>query len=219
MTIAHHPDVSSLLVCAAGSQPEARAAVIAAHLSMCPACRAEVARMHEIGVALFDRIEPAALSGTTPAVVLRAAEAAPDESGPLRGRCVKTDGDMPGPLVPLLGPRLDAVSWRWIAPGVHAVKVPLSAGSTGELRLLKIAPGTALPEHGHTGQELTLVLRGSYTDALGTFAAGDVADLDADCEHQPVACREKGCICLMATDGKLRFKGFLPRLLQPLFGL
>ena len=219
MTIAHHPDVSSLLVCAAGSQPEARAAVIAAHLSMCPACRAEVARMHQIGVALFDRLEPALLSGTAPVIALRAAEADTDGREPTRGRCVAADGDMPGPLVPLLGPRLDAVSWRWMAPGVHAVKVPLSAGSAGELRLVKIAPGTVMPEHGHTGQELTLVLRGSYTDARGTFAAGDVADLDADCDHQPAACPEKGCICLMATDGKLRFKGLLPRLLQPLLGL
>lgn len=74
-----------------------------------------------------------------------------------------------------------------------------------------------MPSHGHTGSELTMVLRGSYTDELGRFCAGDVADLDPDVQHQPVADTDEHCICLIATDAPLRFNGLVPRLLQPFF--
>jgi putative transcriptional regulator len=219
MTITHHPDLASLLFCAAGSQPEARAAVMASHLAVCPACRAEAGRMERVGAAMFAILDPAPMARTAPVAALRAGEADVAEAGTGRGQCVETDGDVPGPLVPLVGTRLDDVPWRWMAPGVWSHKLPLSPASAGELRLFKIAPGVALPEHGHDGQELTLILRGSYADSTGTYRVGDVADLDADTAHNPVACPVEGCICLAATEGALRFKGMLPRLLRPLMGL
>jgi len=217
MTITHHPDISNLMCCAAGSQPEAFAAVIAGHLSLCPACRAEVRRMQDIGVALFDTLEPAELSAVAPVVAMRACEAEAQASPP--GPCAAHTGDVPQPLVACLGARLDDVRWRWTAPGVWTFAIPCSEGCCGRLRLMKVAPGMALPEHGHTGQEMTLVLRGSFTDALGTYRTGDVADIDESVEHSPVACPKAGCICLVATDGKLRFKSVFGRLLRPLFGL
>lgn len=220
MTITHHPDVATLLCCSAGSQPEACAAVIASHLACCPECRAEVRKMQRIGEALFDTLEPSTMSQSAPIVALRAgeAEARPAEAG-VRVPCARCTGDVPPPLARLIGERLDEVPWRWIAPGIWTYRVPLSEGCCGDLRLFRIAPGRALPEHAHDGWELTLVLRGSYTDELGTFRQGDVADLDEGTEHRPVACPEQGCICLTATEKKLRFKSWLPRLLQPVLGL
>jgi putative transcriptional regulator len=85
--------------------------------------------------------------------------------------------------------------------------------------MIKVGPGKEMPAHGHDGQELTIILRGAYTDTIGRFGVGDVADLDSDTEHTPVACATEGCICLVARDGQLRFKGPVARLLQPLIGL
>jgi len=215
--ITHHPDDATLMSCAAGSQPEAFAAVVASHLSMCPKCRAEVARMQEIGAALFDKLTPAKLTGPCPIARLRAAEADPDQRE-AHAPCAK-GFDVPPPLVPLIGTRLDDVTWRWLAPGVDHHPIRLSSGCCGSLRLVKVAPGTSLPEHGHRGMEQTLILRGSYRDKLGTYRAGDFADLDDEVEHSPHACSEEGCICLIAAESKMRFKGFLTRLLQPLFGV
>jgi putative transcriptional regulator len=217
MTITHHPDISNLMCCAAGSQPEAFAAVIASHLSLCKTCCCELRRMQQIGVALFDKLEPAKMTGPAPVVAMRAGEAdLPLSKEAVAAKCGATAGGVPRPLVPLVGENLDDVAWRWLAPGVWTFRIPISQGCCGELRLIKIAPGKAIPEHGHVGQELTLILRGSYTDALGTYRAGDVADIDEGVAHGPVACPEKGCICLTATEGKMRFKGALARLLQPL---
>ncbi len=85
--------------------------------------------------------------------------------------------------------------------------------------MLHIAPGKALPEHGHGGTEMTLVLSGAYRDELGRFGPGDVADLDEHVEHQPKVEQDAPCICLVATETPTRFKGIFSRILQPLVGI
>jgi putative transcriptional regulator len=45
-----------------------------------------------------------------------------------------------------------------------------------------------------------------------------VADVDESIEHVPIADAEQGCICLVATEGKLRFRSRMARILQPLTG-
>lgn len=197
--ISHHPDVATLMCCSAGSQPEACAAVIASHLAVCPTCRKEVRRMQKIGVALFDTLEPECLAAPAPVVKMRAAEANDREKSE---PCVLSAGEIPQFLVSCVGPCLDIMSWDPVTQGIWTHAIVLSPGASGDLRLVKVEPGRSFPEHGHTGWELTLVLRGSYTDEFGTFRPGDVADLDADAEHRPVACKSEGCICLMASEHK-----------------
>ena len=85
------------------------------------------------------------------------------------------------------------------------------------MRLLHIPAGQAVPEHGHNGIELTLVLQGSFVDETDRFGVGDLEVADNDLTHVPVAGPGAPCICLAATDAPLRFKGLMPRLTQRLF--
>lgn len=202
MTITHHPDISTLMCCAAGSQPEAFAAVVASHLALCPECRAEVRHMQEIGVALFDKLEPVPVSCQPPVVAMRASEAdvasTPSDREAIADIC-KTG--VPMPLAKHVGCCLHDVPWQTVAPGIATYTIPLSQGCCGTLKLVMVQPGVALPRHGHQGAELTLVLTGSYTDEIGTFRPGDVADLDEEVTHKPVACPRDGCVCLTASYG------------------
>lgn len=218
--ITHHPDIASLMCCSAGSQPEACAAVIASHLAFCPKCCAEMRRMQKIGAALFDMLEPAKLSEAAPIAAMRACEAETDTDDRWMGPpCKECSGDVPQPLAALIGERLDDLPWSWVAPGVWTYRVPLSKACGGDLRLFKIAPGNTLPAHENAGCELTIILRGSYTDEFGTYRRGDVAELDEGVACGPVACPDMGCICLTATERKLVFKDRIPRLMQALFSL
>lgn len=218
MTIAHHPGHESLMSCSAGSMPEAFAAVMASHISVCPECRKELAIMEQIGVELFRSITPNAIDREPPIAVMRRAEADPDAREP-RGFEPPTPSGMPAPLVPVCGPDLERVPWKRLAPGVQHFPLPLTPGARGQLRLLKVAAGTALPEHDHSGSELTLVLRGSYSDGTGTYKPGDVADMAAGTGHAPVADPTEGCVCLIASEGKIRFKSVLAKMWQPFTGL
>lgn len=225
MAITHHPAPESLMSCSAGSMPEACAAVMACHVAMCSECRKELAMLDEIGSALFDTIAPTPLARPAPVMALRAGEAEAESSAEAGGSVqtlLSSYAEVPTPLVAAIGPSLDSVPWSLVGPGIWQYRIKLTGngaeGSTSSLRLLKVAPNHALPKHGHRGQELTLVLRGAFRDKARRYEVGDVADLDEAVEHAPRTEPEEGCICLIATIGKLRFKSRLARLLQPLTG-
>jgi len=84
-------------------------------------------------------------------------------------------------------------------------------------RLLYIPAGVAVPDHGHRGIELTLVLQGAFRDATDRFGVGDLEIAGEELVHIPTAEAGADCICLAATDAPLRFKEFVPRVLQPVF--
>ena len=98
-------------------------------------------------------------------------------------------------------------------------QLDLKLEGAGACRLLRIQPGVSVPHHTHKGNELTMILRGSYSDEMGRFSQGDVADLDDDIRHQPIVDTDEECICLIATEAPLQFTGIMGRLAQPFIGL
>src|SRR5262245_27806513 len=210
MSITHHLDDATLMSFAAGALPASLSAVAAAHGSMCSRCRGEVARLECVGAALLTALPPALLQG---------AEPSPPEPHPAQQR--RGAGAVPlewnSPLARLLPGGLDAVRWRRLGLGIWHHRLPVTG--RGALGLLKVAPGRIVPEHGHGGAELTLVLRGSFHDATGRYRTGDIADLDETVEHEPVADPGPDCVCLVASEMRASFRGLIARLMQPLHGL
>ncbi len=216
MKITHHPDDATLMSYAAGSLAESLAAVVSAHIAMCPTCRNEVRVMERIGVALMETLAPASLTRACPQMALRAMEA--EVGTPL---AIEADplSDIPSPLQHLAGTRIDEIRWKRLGMGIWNVPLKLSHVGDGDLRLLRVGPGRAMPEHGHGGSELTLILRGCYSDEFGEYWPGDVADLDELVEHRPMAHPKFGCVCVIASERPAKFKGLFGRIMQPLTGL
>lgn len=213
MSVHHHPDSSSLISYAAGSLPDSQSLVIASHLVACEHCQKTVAKAEQLGCVLLDEQPLKLMSESARDDILKMLDSSEPISPeqPSRGN---PNAEIPAPLQSVLGEHFDDLHWKTMAPGMKQFIMPCGEGS---LRLLKIAPGVCMPVHGHTGSELTIVLKGSYSDELGRFRAGDVADLDPDIQHQPVVDGSEECICLIATDAPLKFVGLVPRLLQPFF--
>lgn len=214
--INHHLDPSTLMAFSAGSLAEPLAAVAAAHIEMCAHCRRELGQLDMIGAVLLDAIDPGAER-----IRVRVPHR-PDESPrslPRRIGEASPSGGLPAGFVRQFGIELDKVAWRPLGPGIHHYRLPLSPGVEGDLRLLKIAAGKRMPEHGHGGNELTLVLQGAYSDNRGSYGRGDIQDVDGDSEHAPVADDLLGCVCIVASERPARFKGLITRLLQPLTGM
>jgi putative transcriptional regulator len=210
MKITHHPAAESLMSCSAGSMPEAFAAVMASHMSICSCCQKDLAVMEQVGTILFESLTPSPVTRTAPVIAMRGGEADRVELEPFG-----TVGDVPASLAPVVGPHLDDIAWKRVSPGVWHYPIELTDEQRGDLRLVKVAAGQCLPEHGHSGSEMTLVLRGSYTDASGRYNVGDVADLSIDTEHRPIADQNEGCICLIATEGRMKFRSVMARVIQP----
>lgn len=80
--------------------------------------------------------------------------------------------------------------------------------------LLHISAGGEIPAHTHKGQELTVLLDGSFKDELGEYQRGDFIWLSGEHEHQPVS--EKGCLCYAVVTDPLHFTEGFSRLLNPI---
>ncbi|MDN3722240.1 cupin domain-containing protein [Roseibium salinum] len=148
-----------------------------------------------------------------------AAEASGGSIRPKRPPAPAAHQEVPLPLQRYIGSSLSEIPWKFVAPGVHRHRIRLEKPSGSSFYMLKIASGMAMPEHGHGGAEMTLILSGAYRDALGRFGPGDIADLDEHVEHQPRVEPGAPCICIVATEAPTRFKGLLSRLMQRVIGI
>lgn len=206
--ITHHTPDALLAAYAASSLPQAYALVVAAHISLCLECRAAYEAHQACGGVVLDSVGTEAISQGLKSRVLDLLDA-PFELAPTYVRT----GVYPGPVMEALKGRPP----RWKSLGLGVRQSILSLDREGSARLLYIPPGQAVPDHSHSGLELTLVLQGSFSDATGRFAVGDLEVADQVLEHTPTADSGAPCICLAATDAPLRFNALMPRLLQPFF--
>jgi putative transcriptional regulator len=202
MSIRHHLSEPLLMAYAAGTLPEAFGLVVATHVSMCDDCRARLGALEALGGAVLDGQSAAMSAGALDAVLARLE--APEV--PVRAR---------SPLADYIGGDLTSVKWTSLGMGVRQAILPTSKSASA--RLLYIPAGQSVPDHGHRGTELTLVLQGAFRDDTDRFGVGDVEIASEELEHTPVAEPGQDCICLAATDAPLRFNSLIPRLLQPFF--
>lgn len=212
MTIRHHLSDQLLMAYSAGELPEAFGLVIATHLSMCDDCRARSIAFDAVGGALVEGCDVAPMADDSlEACLARIGGLPPARPAPV----ARARADVPVPLADYIGGDLSGINWRPIGMGVRQSILINDKGASA--RLLYIPAGQAMPDHGHKGLELTMVLRGAFIDGGERFGPGDVEIADEATEHTPVAESWGDCICLAAADGKLRFQGLLPRLAQPFF--
>jgi putative transcriptional regulator len=117
-----------------------------------------------------------------------------------------------------VGGDVDTIKWKALGKGAAQLRIRTGDGET-QVRLLKIPAGKPVPEHSHSGRELTLVLCGAFDDGEERFARGDIEDADASVQHVPTATKDEDCICLAVTDAPLRFRSWIVRALQPILGI
>ena len=195
---------------AAGILPEAFDLVIASHLSLSDESRARLSVFESIGGEIMDKETPVAMEADALTSVLDRLD---DPVKPVVQKPL-LEGVFPEPLQAYIGGDKDKVEWSPVGMGVKQCIIPTSGDAT--VRLLYIPGGAAVPDHGHNGTELTLVLQGAFSDELDHFARGDLEIATEDTEHTPIADEGEACICLAATDAPLKFKSIMPRLMQPL---
>ncbi len=213
MSIRHHPTDDLLLAYAAGNLGEGWSLAIATHLSFCPACRAREARFAAIGGAALEEAADAAMAENALADCLarlddEARDMPADQPAGAAGNAV-----LPCPLYDYAGGDIDAVRWSMVGGGVRQRLLPLSTGGT-RARLLHILPGVTVPEHGHRGLELTVVLAGSFTTGDQDYRRGDIEVADEIVRHTPITGYGEPCICLAVADAPLLFSGWLPKIAQ-----
>ena len=216
--VKHHISDDFLIGYAAGSLPAAFDLVVATHVSLSDDARARLHAFDAVGGCILDGMDEAPLAQDSLSKTLSLInESAASEAASSQDQTRPEDGIFPAPLRDIIGCDLADVKWRPI--GMGCKQTIISEGKDATARLLFIPAGQAMPKHSHRGTEMTLVLQGAYRDETDRFARGDVEVGDQDMHHTPVAEAGEDCICLVATNAKLRFESFLPRLAQPFLGI
>lgn len=209
-----------LVAYAAGNLSEAKSALVATHASFHPALQAKIGDAEDIGGALLGTSDQADLSDDFFDRLMEKIDSQEGEaSAPINVEAQHRDPRVPQPLADYLDRGLDDLKWRFMGPGMKQVK--LWTGKDGEkLWLLKAKGGTEIPEHGHNGSEMTLVLQGSYCVDGHRFGVGDLEVASDDIEdHRPIIDEGEDCICLVVTEAPIKLKSFIARTIQPFIGL
>lgn len=207
--IKHHLSDDLLMGYAAGTLPEAFNLVVATHISICDECRARLGAYEAVGGAVLEDVGTTDMSSTL-SDVFDIIDAGGTE---FRAKPAAPKSDIfPDALRDYIGGDLDSVKWRSVGMGVKQAILPTSRSASA--RLLYIPGGAQMPDHGHRGTELTLVLQGAFKDEDDRFARGDIEIATEADHHTPVAEEGEPCICLAATDAPLKFDGMIARIAQ-----
>ncbi len=210
--ISHHPTTETLVELVTGRLDVGRSIVVAAHVERCAACSGQLRLLQAVGGQLLADAVPQPMAPDALARAFARLDAIGKEEASL-SEALAPPVDVPFLPQAALPYRLG--SWQWIGPGVHRRMLELPDDSGARVFLLKARAGTQMPDHTHTGTELTLVLAGAFSHAGGRYGQGDFEEADESVDHQPIVEAGETCICLVAMEGTLKLKGLAGQLLQP----
>jgi putative transcriptional regulator len=210
MTIEHHPRDETLAAFAGGTLDEARALIVATHVSLCPRCRRAVAAFEAVGGEMLNALDPAPLSPDALDHALARIET------PAELAAVRTPRDNDATRLPSALSGYELGPWRRVWHGIQLRTVDVPSVDGMRVFMLRAPAGTRLPRHRHQGDEWTCVLEGSFTHARGHYGPGDMDEADEAIEHHPLVGAEGPCVCIVALERGIVFQSWLGRLVQPL---
>ena len=97
----------------------------------------------------------------------------------------------------------DALRWRHLGTDLEIARLP-ATDHGHKLSLYRIQPGGRIAEHGHHGEELTVVLKGTFSDGTGIYSEGDFLFCDTNDIHRPIATQDGVCLCLSAETAPIK---------------
>jgi putative transcriptional regulator len=126
---------------------------------------------------------------------------------------VRGDGVLPRPVRDYMSGDMKALRWQFVQPGVRFAE--LLADDTGaRMGLMRTQAGAAITPHGHSGEELTLVLSGGYRDGAQGFRRGDLQSVDENTTHELKTDVDGECLSLVMIRGPIRPTRWIARILR-----
>jgi putative transcriptional regulator len=210
-----HPDHNLLVEYTAGSLSIAPAISITTHLQFCDKCRQLTRSLTEIGGELLEESDSIPVSEGLLEQVLSCLEDPVNSVEPISSDAKQEVDDVVSSLPKFMQQFLQegSLTWKFLSPSLKTAAISVGE-EIHELALHKIKSGGKAPEHNHSGSEITVVLKGSFSDEDGVYHPGDFIVREAGEIHRPFATRNEDCICLSVLAGPIKLTG-LKRVLNP----
>jgi putative transcriptional regulator len=225
MTV-YHPEQRLLNDYAAGNLAAAEAVCINAHLEQCMYCQQQLRSLNRLGAELMENLSPATVSAELFDKLMDrvdAQEGVQKVKTPLHGFSAasassESSSRVPRALHKLVPDGYESLRWRHLGADLQVARLPATDHSH-KLVLYRIQPGGRIAEHGHYGSEITVVLKGAFSDHSGVYRQGDFLYCDENDVHRPMATQDGECICLAAETAPIRFTAWPARILNPFLRL
>ena len=198
LTAHHHPTAETLSGHALGGLALGPSLAVNLHLETCLTCRSKVQQIEEEeGQRMLSLPGAALASGALERVLARIAGVAPNPVPVHTQALLPNDVRLPSALEKLgLSPPIHLAPDTWIA---H-----LNAPRDGGWRtyLVCAAADAVVPRHGHTGDEMIVVLEGGFNDGR-PFAVGDFAENPTGFVHEMQVSPEGRLVALISSAGAI----------------
>lgn len=96
-----------------------------------------------------------------------------------------------------------AYAWTEVGPGLKLHLVSEDPARGVKRCLVWGAPGASTPRHGHTGDEVILVIEGHLRDDRGAYGPGDICRSTKEDVHQEHVVGDGDCVCFVVYYGEL----------------
>lgn len=228
--ISYHPTHAVLMAFTQGDLETSISLIVASHIEMCEHCQTEIINLTQNAAdKVFEQDIMNDLVGTNnpefdnelSASMIDNIMSLPDDDVDFKAyseiditqQTAKLmhhkDGDL---RLPRALNTLNSAPWQGVGK-IYRSRFQLNDDER-RLSLLKIDKGGQIPQHTHTGIEITLLLEGFFEDDMGTYKPGDFIWLDAAQTHSPIT--QEGCICLTLVSDALHFTQGFSKILNPL---
>ncbi len=194
----HHPSAALITDLATGHLPLGPSLAVRLHVEVCEDCRSAVSRIEEAEGQRLQSLPGAPLQPGALQQALDRIDALAEVSAPATRACTLPPGIRLPPAIADIG----------LAAPVHltpdAWVAHLAAPRVGGWRTyLFCAPAeTALPTHGHLGDELIVVLEGGFDDGR-TFVAGDFVENPTGFVHTMQVWPNSRMVALISSGGAI----------------
>jgi putative transcriptional regulator len=214
----YHPDTRFISDFAAGSLPLSQALCVSAHLHYCDECKQKVEQLTDLGSVLFDKISPVNLEQDFSSLMERI-DSMPESNIQITNEAITSSNkttSLPAALTKITNNDLDSLDWQGIGKNFRYSELDIG-DPLRETSLLNIKAGGNVPRHRHKGDEITVVLKGSFSDQDDHYQVGDFIVRTNGEIHTPVAAQDEDCLCLSTLEEPIQMTSWIYRLLMPLF--
>ena len=229
--VKYHPDVRFLTDYTAGCLPTTQALCVATHLHYCVSCKLKVRELTELGSILFMQQQRSAVKTSEFERLLTRVET-------LNGAAIVTPAPLTDAAAPALAASLaappvsqlklpktlhkiargdiESLQWRRVGNSFRYSKLNVGNKKPSETALMHIRAGGNVPHHRHDGDEITVVITGSFSDHDDKYSVGDFIVRTTGEQHQPVASQDEDCLCLSSLEKPIVMSNWFYRMLTPL---
>jgi putative transcriptional regulator len=206
-----HPSSDQLIEYASGTGSSAMAIAISTHLHFCAECRQKVAEMESTAAVMFHEQSGIQMAAggfdqlmskikSEPQRPVQAVKPAPTRFPAVVEKLINRDTE----------------SLDWSSPMKNLRVSRLMTDETGLiLGLHHMKSGGRVPNHTHRGNEISVVIEGGFSDAMGSYIPGDFIHLSTEHTHSPQADADGDCWLLSLVEAPVKLTGPMGLIVNP----